>query len=62
MLIFTYDVFGSDAEVMASMGQVMLDAASRHCELFGEEFAGTLVKHWQIDGVGNVIAQAKSLD
>ena len=44
MLIFTYDVFESDAEIVASMGEVMFDAASSHSELFGEELASTLVK------------------
>ena len=44
MLIFTYGAFKPDAEVVASMGDVMIDVASGHSELFGEEIASTLVE------------------
>ena len=43
-LILSDGAFETDAEVEASMGEVMFDAASRHSEFFGEEIASTLAK------------------
>ena len=42
MLTFTEGAFEPDAEVVASMGEVMFDATNGHSEFLGEEFTSTL--------------------
>ena len=44
MQIFTDGALEPDVEVVASKGDVMFGAASKHSELFGEELASTLVE------------------